>query len=84
MASAYSPKSSPRARSRGRWRVVLLLLPAVLVPLLVPLHDRVEPSVLGVPFYAWFQFVLIPCAAVLTVTAFFLAMAADRDDPDEG
>jgi len=64
---------------RARWILIhLLLLPAVVVPLLVPLYDRVDPTLFGFPFYFWFQFALIPAAAVLTVTAYVLATRGDR------
>lgn len=62
-----------------RWLLIyLLLLPAVVVPLLVPLYDRADPELFGFPFYFWFQFALIPGAAVLTIAAFVLARTAPR------
>lgn len=67
--------------SRGLWTAVgVLLAPAILVPLLVPLYDSEGPTLLGFPFYFWFQFLLIPLAAGLTVTAFVVANKADRID----
>jgi uncharacterized membrane protein len=64
---------------RARWILIhLLLLPAVVVPLLVPLFARADPTLFGFPFYFWFQFALIPAAAVLTVSAFLLARKDDR------
>ncbi|MFL6151060.1 MAG: DUF3311 domain-containing protein [Ornithinibacter sp.] len=67
--------------SRGPWLLVLaLLLPAVVVPLLVPLYDREDPAFLGFPFFFWFQFALILGAVVLTGSAFVVARAVDRRD----
>ena len=67
--------------SRGLWALVLVLLaPAVVVPLLVPLYDRADPTLGGFPFYFWFQFALILGSAVLTVTAFLVAREATRRD----
>ena len=67
--------------SRGLWAVVLVLLaPAVVVPLLVPLYDKAEPSLWGFPFFYWFQFALILGSAFLTVTAFLFAKEATRRD----
>jgi hypothetical protein len=64
---------------RARWILIhLLLLPAVVVPLLVPVFDHAEPTLFGFPFYFWFQFALIPAAAVLTTAAFLLARKDDR------
>ena len=67
--------------SRGLWALVLVLLaPAVVVPLLVPLYDKPDPTLWGFPFFYWFQFALILGSAVLTVTAFAVAREARRRD----
>lgn len=73
----------PRRSSGGRslWILVCaLLLPAVVVPLLVPLYDQADPTLFGFPFYYWFQFALIIGAAVLTLTAFVVSTRADERD----
>jgi uncharacterized membrane protein len=75
------PATPPRpARTSGRtWPlIVALLVPAVVVPLLVPLYDSEEPTLAGWPFYFWFQMAMIPLAVVLTVAAYYLARRADR------
>jgi hypothetical protein len=69
------------ASTGGRWLLICLLLaPAVIVPLLVPLYDITDPTLFGFPFYYWFQLALIPAAVVLTFIAFALAKSADRRD----
>ena len=73
----------PRAgtSTRGRWTLICVLLaPAVIVPLLVPLYAREDPALFGFPFYFWFQLALIPAAVVLTAIAYVLARGADRAD----
>jgi uncharacterized membrane protein YhdT len=66
--------------SSARWTlIVVLLAPAVVLPLLVPLYDSEDPTLLGFPFYYWFQLGMIPVAVVLTVIAYYLAKAGDRD-----
>ncbi len=71
----------PAGTSRGTWIVIcVLLVPAVLLPLLVPLYDSMEPTLFGLPFYYWFQMAMIPTAVVLTVIAYYLAKGADRRD----
>ena len=66
--------------SSARWTlIVVLLAPAVILPLLVPLYDSEDPTLLGFPFYYWFQLAMIPVAVVLTVIAYYLAKAGDRD-----
>ena len=87
MADVHRPDRSPTpprdagpARPAGRtWPlIVALLLPAVVIPLLVPLYDSAEPTLAGWPFYFWFQMAMIPLAVVLTVAAYYLARRADR------
>ncbi|MFC6287087.1 DUF3311 domain-containing protein [Nocardioides sp. GCM10027113] len=69
----------PTSSTRRTWLLIgLVLSPAVVLPLLVPLFDSVEPTLLGFPFYFWFQMALIPVAVVLTVIAYYLAKGADR------
>ena len=71
----------PDPRSRNTWILICVLLaPAVVVPLLVPLYDSTEPTLFGFPFYYWFQMAMIPTAVVLTVIAYYLARGADRRD----
>jgi CBS domain containing-hemolysin-like protein len=75
--------------SSTRWTiVVVLLLPAIVLPLLVGIYDRNDPELWGFPFYYWFQFLLIPVAAVLTTAAYLLTQGDPRppehdDDPVE-
>ena len=63
----------------GRWALITILLaPAAVLPLLVPLYDSEDPTLLGFPFYFWFQLALIPMAVVLTVIAYYLAKSGER------
>jgi hypothetical protein len=68
----------------ARWTVVLVLLvPAIVLPLLVGIYNRTDPKLWGFPFYYWFQFLLIPVAAVLTTCAYLLTKGDDRPADDE-
>ena len=79
MPGTRPPASAPP--SRGTWiGICILLSPAVVLPLLVPLYDSTDPTLFGFPFYYWFQMALIPAAVVLTVIAYYLAKGADRRD----
>ena len=79
MTDTRPPQSA--APSRGTWiGICVLLAPAVIVPLLVPLYDSEDPTLLGFPFYYWFQLAMIPAAVVLTTIAYYLAKGADRRD----
>jgi hypothetical protein len=72
-----------------RWTIVMVLLvPAIVLPLLVGIYARTDPKLWGFPFFFWFQFLLIPVAAVLTTCAYLLTTGDDRpadheDDPVE-
>ncbi len=62
------PSRPSGGTSRGLWILVYVLLaPAVVVPLLVPLYDKTDPTLFGFPFFYWFQFALIIGASVLTL-----------------
>ncbi len=52
----------PGGRSRWHW----LLLPAVVIPLLTPLYNRVQPQLLGLPFFYWAQIAFTGLAALVT------------------
>ena len=72
----------PSERQHGRTRqrppiptgTKLLLAVPVVLPLWIPLYDRETPELGGIPFFFWFQFALIPVAALLTWTAFVLVV----------
>ena len=75
------PDLPDRPASRGRWPLIILLLaPAVLLPLWVSLYDREKPTLNGWPFFFWFQMALIIFAVVVTAIAYALVQRADRDD----
>ena len=49
----------------------LLLLIQVILALWVPLYNKVEPSIGGMPFFYWFQLALVVVGAVLTAIVYF-------------
>ncbi len=67
-----SPSRTP-ARWQ-RWLVYASFLATAAVALWVPLYDRIEPSIGGVPFFYWFQVVWIAVAALATAVAFRLGV----------
>jgi Protein of unknown function (DUF3311) len=76
-----SHNSTPSTRGPATWLwvlIIVILLPAVVVPLWVPLYDKTDPKLWGFPFFYWFQFALILMSAVLTVVAYWLSLVADR------
>jgi hypothetical protein len=56
--------------TRRRWPWLLLFLAVVTVSLWVPLYNRVEPRLLGIPFFYWFQFAWIAFSAAVTALAY--------------
>ena len=42
----------------------LLLAAPCVVALWTPLYNRVDPQILGMPFFYWFQLLLVPVSAL--------------------
>jgi len=73
--------TSARRPATGLWAlIVIVLLPAVVLPLWVPLYDKTDPTLFGFPFFFWFQFAMIVMCAVLTLAAYGLSEVARRRD----
>ena len=60
---------APMSRAKRAVWYVILFIP-FFVAIWVPLFNRVEPSLFGIPFFYWFQFVWIIVAAVVTGLAY--------------
>lgn len=56
--------------SRSRKLLALLLLVPFVALLAVPLYNRVEPSVAGLPFFYVWMFAWVPIASLLTWIVF--------------
>jgi hypothetical protein len=55
-----------RARGGSRWHW-LLWIPVVLA-MMVPMYNRVDPTLVGIPFFYWWQLFLAGvCSLVITV-----------------
>ena len=66
----------------ARWTLALVLLaPAVVLPLVVPIYNRHDPELWGFPFYYWFQFLLILVASALTVSAYLVVREPKAREP---
>ena len=70
--------SSP-ASKRRRWWYLLLLVPFIVLSA-VPMFNRVEPRVFGIPFFWWFQLLWIPVSAATTALVYYMA----ERGPNEG
>ena len=52
----------------GTMKFLLLLVPCLLA-LWVPLYNSVPPVLFGIPFFFWFQLVLVPISALAILAA---------------
>jgi uncharacterized membrane protein len=84
MSAGTRPPTDPRTRDgaparsdRSPWNWLLLV--AVVVPLLVPLYNRVQPTLFGWPFFYWVQLLFVPLGMLTTV----LVYRATRRSPAE-
>ena len=59
---------APSRLKRTVWYVFLFV--PFFTAICVPLYNRIEPSFYGIPFFYWFQFVLIVVAAAITGAAY--------------
>jgi hypothetical protein len=53
-----------------RWYYLLLLPPLLL--LWVPHYNRIEPALIGIPFFYWYQMAWVVIAATLTGIVYLL------------
>jgi hypothetical protein len=59
-------------RRHGSWSWWYLLFVAeFLVALWPPLYNRIEPSLMGIPFFYWFQLLWVIVSAVFTAIVYF-------------
>jgi hypothetical protein len=73
------------------WNLVLLI---PFIVLLTPLYNTDSPALFGMPFFYWFQFLVIPVGVLCTITVYRMTRkaptsaargdAADVDSLDEG
>lgn len=59
----------------------LLALPYAVI-LLVGFYNRAAPPILGIPFFYWFQLLLIPISSVLIAVVYKAARQTDKQAKD--
>jgi membrane protein implicated in regulation of membrane protease activity len=69
------PGVPPTDKGKMALAAVLLLIPIVVL-LWVPHYTRVEPTLLGFPFFFWYQFLWVFICSALTWTAYKLTLSA--------
>ena len=58
---------TPRKSRAWYW----LLLPPCIAAVWVPSYNSVEPSLAGIPFFYWYQLLLVLVTAAVTATVYF-------------
>lgn len=74
--------TSPRPPAPGPGRLIaagVVLAIAVVVPLLVWTYARTTPELGGIPFYFWYQFLLVIVSVAMTGIAYKLVTSHDHD-----
>ena len=64
-------KPAPDSGERLTPALVLLLIVPFIGTLWVPFYNRVDPTLGGIPFFYWYQFLWIPIGAGITAYAYF-------------
>jgi hypothetical protein len=86
MATASTPPSgpvtddvAPRRSDRSPWNWLLLV--PIVVPLIVPIYNSVDPKLGGWPLFYWLQLVFVGLGVVTTVLVYRMTRrpAAERE-----
>jgi len=78
--SDRTPAHTPEPPGPGRLiGAGVALAIAIVVPLLVWTYARTSPELGGIPFFFWYQFLLVILSVGLTTIAFRLVASHDRD-----
>jgi len=70
---------TPTVRRRGRWALVLLVIP--FVALLGPgWYAKAEPRLSGIPFFIWYQFLWVFLGVVVTGVVYALNRRGEDEE----
>jgi hypothetical protein len=58
--------------------VGVLLALGIVLPLLVPVYARTEPTLIGLPFFYWYQMLWVVLEAVLLAISYEIIKREDR------
>jgi hypothetical protein len=61
---------TPRSHRGWSWWYLLLILQCA-AALWVPFFNKTEPTLIGLPFFYWYQLLLVVVAAVFTALVYF-------------
>ena len=78
--SDRTPAHTPEPPGPGRLIAASVALAiAIVVPLLVWTYARTSPELGGIPFFFWYQFLLVILSVVLTGIAYRFVVSHDHD-----
>jgi len=60
-----------RPERKNRNYLLLLLLLPFIVLLIPPIYNYPQPAFIGIPFFYWFQLLVIVLTAILTASIYF-------------
>ncbi|HEU0027228.1 MAG TPA: DUF3311 domain-containing protein [Ktedonobacterales bacterium] len=65
-------ENSSGVRNKGmRWLYVLLIIPFI-ATLWIPFYGGTEPSLAGIPYFYWYQFLWVIITAIITAIVYFI------------
>ena len=78
------PEPPPTDKTKMAIAGILLVIP-IIVLMAVPHYARIEPKLLGFPFFFWYQFLWVFLCSAMTWAAYKLVLAArpSRTAPGE-
>jgi uncharacterized membrane protein len=79
VSSADAPPAgvTPRRSDRSPWNWLLVV--PIVVPLLVPLYNKVDPTLFGWPAFYWLQLAFVALGVVTTVIVYRMTRRSASD-----
>ena len=68
---------APHRSDRSPWNWLLLV--GIVLPLLVPIYNKVEPTLFGWPFFYWFQLLLVGVGVLTTSIVYRMTRRSAAD-----
>jgi uncharacterized membrane protein len=68
---------APQRSDRSPWNWLLII--PIVVPLIVPLYNRIEPTLFGWPFFYWFQLLLVGLGVLTTAVVYRFTRRSKAD-----
>jgi uncharacterized membrane protein len=76
-ANRPTARTAPRRSDRSPWNWLLLI--PIVVPLLVPLYNQIEPTLFGWPRFYWLQLAYVALGVATTVLVYRMTRRSSTD-----